>query len=117
MQTVIHSSLGGFGLMRDQKGDSRESGRSTQARDDLLKPREHSVEVTGLGIISILIVVSWPLVSDGTLRLSDYLVFVAFLLVSAGGLVWRLARLAPNQQASLRNKNFLTPNATSARER
>ena len=48
--------------MREEKGDSRESGPSTRVRDDLLKPREHSVEVTGLGIISMLIVVSWPLV-------------------------------------------------------
>ncbi len=87
--------------MREEKDNSHEGGSPEQTRDDLLKSREHSAEVTGIGMIAALIVASWPLVSDGTLMLSDYLVFVAFLLVSAGGLVWRLARLAPNRRASL----------------
>jgi hypothetical protein len=88
MQTVFHSRYGGFGRVLEEKNNPRESGLPKQAPDDLLKAREHSVEVTGLGVIAALLVATWPLVSNGTLRLSDYLVFVAFLLVSAGGLVW-----------------------------
>jgi len=36
------------------------------------------------------------LVSDGTLPISQYLVFVSFLLVSAGAMVWRIWKLAPD---------------------
>jgi hypothetical protein len=36
--------------VREEKDNPRESGSPKQARDDLLKPREHSVEVTGLGV-------------------------------------------------------------------
>jgi hypothetical protein len=53
---------------------------------------EHPNEVTGLGIIASLIVASWFLVSDGTLRLSSFLVVTALLLVGAGGLTFRLFR-------------------------
>jgi hypothetical protein len=66
-----------------------------QATDVNLKPSERSLEVTGLGVIVSLIVAFWSVVQDGTLPLSQYLVFVAFLLVSAGGLVWRILKLAP----------------------
>jgi hypothetical protein len=46
-------------------------------------------------VIASLIMAGWTLVGDGTLRLSDYLVFVAFLLLSAAGLVWRIVNLSP----------------------
>jgi hypothetical protein len=54
-----------------------------------------SLEVTGLGMIASVIIAFWGFVGDGTLPLTTYLVFVAFLLVSAGGLVWRIVKLAP----------------------
>lgn len=103
--------------MHEQKDNPRESGSPKQVRDDLLKSCEHSVEVTGLGFIAALIMAAWPLVSDGTLKLSDYLVFVAFLLVSAGGLVWHLVRLAPNNKAGRWSRNPRVPSANSSRER
>jgi hypothetical protein len=103
--------------MCEKQGHLGESGSLKWASDDLLKPRGHSVEVTRLGIITALIIASWSLVSDGTLKLSGDLVFVAFLLVSAGGLVWRLTKLAPKHCEDLWNKNSRTPNANSSRER
>jgi hypothetical protein len=90
------SSQGASVRSHEGKDHPRDSDSPRQGRDNLLKAREHSVEVTGLGVIASLIMAFGLLVSDGTLRLSDYLVFVAFLLVSAGGLVWRLLKLAPN---------------------
>jgi hypothetical protein len=56
---------------------------------------EGTLEVTGLGMIACLIIAFWSLVGDGTLPLSTYLVFVAFLLVGAVGLVWRILKHAP----------------------
>lgn len=58
--------------------------------DAMLKSQGQSLEVTGLGVIAALIIAFWSLVGDGTLPLSQYLVFVAFMLVSASGLVWRI---------------------------
>jgi hypothetical protein len=56
---------------------------------------EGTLEVTALGMIACLIIAFWSLVGDGTLPLSAYLVFVAFLLVSAVGLVWRILKHTP----------------------
>lgn len=66
-----------------------------QTMPAILKPREHSLEVTGLGVIASVLIAFWSLVGDGTLRLSEYLVFVVFLLVGAGALVWRIMKLTP----------------------
>lgn len=68
-----------------------------KARDIILKSRKRPIEVMGLGVIASLIPTFWSLVDDGTLQLSDYLVFVGFLLVSAGGLVWRIVKLGPSR--------------------
>jgi hypothetical protein len=83
--------------LRQEKDNPPENGSREQRRDDLPEPHEHTIEITGLGIIASFMMAAWPFVSDGTLRLSDYLVFVALLLVSAGALVWRLVRLAPHR--------------------
>ncbi len=69
------------------------------ATNAILRPSEGSLEVTGLGIIACLIIAFWSLVGDGTVPISQYLVFVAFLLVGAGGLVWRILKLAPTRRA------------------
>jgi hypothetical protein len=103
--------------VREGKDNPLESGSPKETRDDLFKPREHSVEVIGLGVIAALIMAAWPLVSDGSLRLSHYMVFVAFLLVRAGGLVWRFVRLAPNRGAGRCSRNLRAPHANSSRER
>jgi hypothetical protein len=56
-------------------------------------------EITGLGAIAALMLAFWTLVADGTMPLSQYLVFVAMLLVSAAGMVWRLCNLGPQSEA------------------
>lgn len=64
-----------------------------------LNAREGSLAVTGLGVIVCLVIAFGSLAWDGTLPLSNYLVSVALLLVSAGGLVWRMLNLTPARQA------------------
>lgn len=49
-----------------------------------------SHEITVLGMIAALIVTFGALVNDGTLPLSDYLVFLSFMLTGAGVLLWRM---------------------------
>jgi hypothetical protein len=63
----------------------------------IFNSRGWSVEVTGLGVIACFLIAFGSLVIDGSLRLSEYLVFVSFLLVSAGGLGWRMWKLAPGR--------------------
>jgi hypothetical protein len=55
MHTLFHSNQGGSGRVREGKDNPRESGSPKETRDDLFKPREHSVDVIGLGIIAALI--------------------------------------------------------------
>jgi uncharacterized membrane protein YqjE len=85
--------------MNKNKENLDESERGKQAGADFLNQGKHAIEITGLGLIGVLILAIWPLVGDGTLRLNDYLVFVAFLLVSASGLVWRLMYPAAEEPA------------------
>jgi hypothetical protein len=80
----------------------QETGLRESGVGEILKSRSGSFEVTALGMIVSLIVACCPLVSDGTLRLSDYLVFVAFLLIAAAALVWRIVNLAPARSAESR---------------
>jgi hypothetical protein len=67
--------------------------------DALLQSSGRSLEVTGLGLILSLILAFWSLVADGALPLSTYLVFVGILLVSVGGLVWRIVKLPATRRA------------------
>jgi hypothetical protein len=60
-----------------------------------LELSDHSFEVTGLGVIAALTIAFGSLVNDGTLPLSQYLVFFAMLMVGASVLVWRIFKLAP----------------------
>lgn len=69
-----------------------------EGRNGLLKSRGRSLEVTGLGIIVSLMVAFWSLASDGTIRLSEYLIFLSFLLISASAMIWRICTLAPNNR-------------------
>lgn len=59
----------------------------------------YSFEVTGLGVIAALMVAFAGMVSDGTLPRAQYLVFAAFLLVSAAALAWRIFKLSPARAA------------------
>jgi hypothetical protein len=75
--------------------------------ESMKKPRElintsndHTFEVTGLGIIAALTVAFGGLVTDGTLPLNQYLVFAAFLLVSAGAMAWRIFKTAPSRASN-----------------
>jgi hypothetical protein len=61
----------------------------------ILKSRGRSLEITGLGVVACLVVSFWSLVRDGTLPLSEYLVFLSLMLVSAGAMVWRIVKLSP----------------------
>ncbi|MGB6726884.1 MAG: hypothetical protein WBE74_13350 [Terracidiphilus sp.] len=70
-----------------------------QARKAVLDSGEHSPEVTGLGVIAALLIAFGSLVSDGTLPLRQYLVFFAFLMLSASFLLWRIFKLAPARTA------------------
>ncbi|HEY6491434.1 MAG TPA: hypothetical protein VIY99_20065 [Terracidiphilus sp.] len=74
--------------------DAKANGTSTA-----FKSHGSSLEVTGLGMIAALILAFGSLVTDGTLLFAQYLVFVAFLLVSAGGLAWRLCKLHSTDNA------------------
>jgi hypothetical protein len=75
----------------------RESNRQTGRAN--FTPSVHSLEVTGLGVIAALLVAFGGLVGDGSLPLSQYLVFAGFLLVSTAGLTWRIWKLAPARAA------------------
>lgn len=65
-----------------------------------LKARGRTLEVTGLGIIAALVLAFGTLVSDGTLPLAQYLIFLSLMLVSAGGMLWRIWRLTPERIAA-----------------
>jgi FtsH-binding integral membrane protein len=66
-----------------------------QTSNDTQSSHERTLEITALGMIACLIIAFGTLVTDGTLPLSQYLFFVALLLVSVSGLVWRIFKLAP----------------------
>ncbi len=80
--------------MQEHCDSNPEDSRLT-ARDARLKSRGRELETTGLGVIASLIIAFWSLVGDGTLSISQYLVFVSLLLVSAAGMVWRIWKLSP----------------------
>ncbi len=69
---------------------------------EIPKSRGRSTQVSGLGMIAALIAACWSLVTDRTPRLSEFLLFVALLLFSAGGLVWQMLKPAPNRGAESR---------------
>lgn len=56
-------------------------------------------------MIACLVIAFGSLVYDSTLALPDYLIFAAFLLVGAGGLVWRVWK-----RPSTRTEKFEEPN-------
>lgn len=88
--------------MPDSEPNDCESTPHGGGRDLLPGSGGRSLEVTGLGLIAALILAFWTLVSDGTLPLSQYLFFVAMLLISAAALVWRLRHLSPAGEDSER---------------
>lgn len=67
-------------------------------KEELMK--KQSLEVTGLGMITCVVIASGSLVVDGSLELSHFLVFAGFLFVSAAGLVWRLLNPALMDRAN-----------------
>lgn len=79
--------------------NSPDENSMKQASKAVLDSGEHSLEVTGLGLITAVIIALAALVSDGTLPLARYLVFAAFLMVCAGGLAWRIFKLSPVRTA------------------
>jgi hypothetical protein len=86
---------------REKQDEEQDCGADGKGAPRALKSRGRSLEITGLGVVISLILSFWSLVTDGTLPLSQYLVFVSFLLVSAGGMVWRLWKLDPRRTATL----------------
>ncbi len=84
------------GDRRDVKREDQGGERDAGGRDALLKSCGRSFETTGLGVIVALIVAFGSLVSDGTLPLAQYLIFVSLMLVSAGAMVWRIRKLTPD---------------------
>jgi len=79
----------------EDREDSQESDAEMRAGKALLKSHGRELEITGLGVIASLIIAFWTLVGDGTILLSEYMVFVSLLLVSAAGMIWRIRKLAP----------------------
>lgn len=77
--------------------DDQNNDGATKDESTILKSRRRSLEITGLGVVASLVVSFWSLVSDGTLPLSQYLVFLSLMLVSAGAMVWRIVRLSPDE--------------------
>lgn len=86
-------------ILEKTRDEDRGHNAETHGTSTALPSRGRSLEVTGLGMIAALILAFGSLVTDGTLLLAQYLIFVAFLLVSAGGLVWRLCKLRPAENA------------------
>ena len=84
--------------MVENRNVSREA-ISRQPASDALPNLRGRIEITALGMIAALIVACWALVVDGTLQLFDYAVFVSFLLVGAGALVWRIFNLPPDHSS------------------
>jgi len=75
----------------------------------VLESSQHSLEVTGLGVIAGLMIAFGSLVSDGTLPLSQYLMFFVFLMLSASALVWRIFKLPPTHAAKSIDSQQKTP--------
>ncbi|HUB30863.1 MAG TPA: hypothetical protein VL967_14245 [Terracidiphilus sp.] len=82
-----------IGAKQEQSEEARDG--EAKAAGATMKTRGRSLEVTGLGIVAALIFAFGSLVSDGTVQVSQYLVFLVFMLVSAAGLVWRIVKLTP----------------------
>lgn len=84
--------------MNENQNKNQESDSEADGRNALLKSRGRSLEIFGLGAIASLVLSFWSLVGDGTIEFSQYMVFVAFMLISAAGMVWRIWKLAPRAQ-------------------
>jgi hypothetical protein len=110
MHTVFYSGYLGRGQMTEDKDNSREIFSRNEVNDALFGPREHPVEVTGLGIVAALVIAVLFLVSDGTLRLSVCVEVITVLLLVAGGLIWRLAKLLPGRKAGSRSEHARASN-------
>lgn len=91
------TSEGGLTPLNEDQNKNHES--DSEANGPLLKSRGRSLEITGLGIIISLVVAFGSLVGDGTIPLSQYLVFVSLMSISAAGMVWRIRKLTPQAQA------------------
>lgn len=85
--------------MNEDQDKAQESDSEANGRNALLKLRGRSLEIRGLGIIAALVIAFWSLVGDGTIQLSQYLIFVSFMMISAAGMVWRIWKLTPQAQA------------------
>lgn len=90
---------GGVRPLNEEQDRNQESDPEANGRSALLKSRGRSLEITGLGIIVSLVVAFWSLVGDGTIQFSQYLVFLACMLISAAGMVWRILKLTPQNRA------------------
>jgi hypothetical protein len=79
--------------------EEQDKRSAEKAEGTILKSRGRKLEITGLGVVASLVVSFWSLVSDGTLPLSEYLVFLCLMLISAGAMVWRIVKLSPDEGA------------------
>jgi hypothetical protein len=86
----------------EERCDSNPQDPQLTAGNTQRKLSGRELEITGLGVIASLIIAFWSLVGDGTLLLSQYLVFVSLLLVSAAGMVWRALEARSGRGAATR---------------
>jgi hypothetical protein len=92
--------------------EERKDGQTAARKDSagsLPNCQGHSFEITGLGVVASLIISFGCLVSDGTLPLDQYLVFLLLMMVCAGAMVWRIWNLVPDGQMTRKEDRRLEP--------
>lgn len=83
--------------MDQEREDERNDG-SKKPSGSTVNCHGQSIEILGMGVVVSLIISFGCLVSDGTLTLDQYLVFLLLMLVSAGAIVWRIWNLVPDER-------------------
>lgn len=82
--------------MDGERKDGQDGGAKKSGSGSLVNCHGRSFEITGLGVVTSLIISFGCLVSDGTLPLDQYLVFLLLMVVCAGAMIWRIWNLVPD---------------------
>lgn len=82
----------------EEQKDEQNGGAKRNSEGSVLNCHGRSLEIVGLGVVTSLIISFGCLVSDGTLPLSQYLVFLLLMVVCAGAMVWRIWNLVPDER-------------------
>ena len=82
--------------MDKEREDQRNDDAEKHVPGSTVNCHGRSLEITGMGVVVSLIISFGCLVSDGTLPLSQYLVFLLLMLVSGAAIVWRIWNLVPD---------------------